>query len=161
MSVAARLAFVTLLAPAALAACAGAEAGESRPATETPAPKAAAAEPSLAPACEAFFARAHTCTDPYIAGLVDLRVELDKPAGIAAEAQAGGKGPLVAQALTEWEADSQPERVVELCAHLASSLAPADAEQMRGLAEQCVTAADCDGFVACAMPLQREHLARQ
>ena len=109
--------------------------------------------------CEALFARAHECSGPYIEGLVGVRIELDKPPGIAAEAEAGGKEALVAKAREEWEHDSQPAEVANLCARTVASVPPEQIEAMRGQAQQCMAAADCDAFATCANEMHRARLA--
>jgi hypothetical protein len=150
---------VTLLSvtAATLAACAGAEAEPrtgASPATTT-------ANPTLAEQCEAFFARAAACTDQYIPALVDLRIELDKPAGITAAAQSEGRDAIIAKAMTEWAEDSQPAAVSALCERIAPSIPPDQLEAMRAQGEACMAKTDCGEFSTCAMALQRPRIAGQ
>lgn len=150
---------VTLLSvtAATLAACAGAEAEPrtgASPATTT-------GNPTLVEPCETFFARAATCTDQYIPALVDLRVELDKPAGIAAAAQREGRDAIIARAMTEWADDSQPAAVSALCARIMPSIPPDQLDAMRADGERCMAKTDCGEFSACAVEVQRPRMAAQ
>src|SRR4051812_46532000 len=52
--------------------------------------------------CVAMLERARTCTDDYLAMLVDVRVRLDHPAGIAAMDRDRGRKSLLAEAHEEW-----------------------------------------------------------
>ncbi|MBK9035301.1 MAG: hypothetical protein IPL61_29285 [Myxococcales bacterium] len=145
----------TLLAPLALAACGGADAAPAPRTGATPAASAPVDAAALAQ-CEAFFARARTCTDDYIPALVDVRIELDKPAGIAAEAQQpGGRDGIVAQAKTEWADDSQPAAVTAMCTQVLGSMPTTQYDAMRAQAEACMAASDCAAFSTCSMDMHR------
>jgi hypothetical protein len=151
----------TLLAPLALAACGGADASPAPRTSATPA-ASAPADPALLAQCEAFFARARTCTDDYIPALVDVRIELDKPAGIAAEAQQpGGRDSVIAQAKTEWANDSQPAAVTAMCNQVIASMPTGQYDGMRAQAETCMAATDCAAFSTCTIDLHRAMIGGQ
>jgi hypothetical protein len=151
----------SLLTPVGLAACGGADAAPAPRTGATPAATTAPV-PEVQAECEAFFARARTCTAEYIPALVDLRVSLDKPAGIAAEAQPpGGRDAIIQQALGEWTDDSQPAAVAALCSKIAGAVPPAEIESDRAKAATCMAATDCATFSTCAMELQRRRIAAQ
>lgn len=142
---------VLSLLSAALAACAGAEAEPKTGAS----PSSTTPPPSAVQQCEAFFTRAAACTDTYLPALVDLRIELDKPAGIAAHAQSEGRDAVLAKAQEEWAADSQPAAITANCERAVSSVPPERVEQMRGQVESCTAAADCAAFATCSTQIQR------
>ena len=149
-----------LLAPLALVACGGADAAPA-PRTGTAPAATAAPDPVVVAACETFFARQRTCTDQFIPALVDLRIELDKPVGIAEAARIEGRDAIIAQAMAEWADDSQPAAVTATCAQIAGSMPPAQLEGMRAGAEACMALADCGEFATCAIELQRPRMAGQ
>lgn len=150
-----RFAMLSLLA---LAACAGAEAEPKTSAS----PSSAAPPADFVAQCEVFFTRARACTDSYIPALVDLRIELDKPAGIAEAARTEGRDAIIAQAMEEWSQDSQPAAITALCNQLASTMPqqvpPAELEASRAEAERCMALSDCGEYSTCAMGLQRQRM---
>lgn len=143
-----RLLSVSLLA---LAACAGAEAD----------PKTAASPASTAPAptaveqCEAFFAKAATCSQEYIPALVDLRIELDKPAGIAEYARTDGRDAVIAHAREEWAQDSQPAAIHANCEQVTQKVPADQLETLAAAAQQCMAMADCGAYSQCAVQVMR------
>lgn len=143
-------ALVAGLSSLVLAACGGSSERPAQP---------AAKELTLQEGCEAFFARARECRDPYLDQLVSVRIELDKPAGIAAKADAEGKEALVAKAHEEFEVDSAPAAVHELCTQIAASVPPEQVDAMRAEGERCMSIADCDGFATCSADLNRARIA--
>lgn len=148
-----RIAIVSVLA-LALAACAGAEADpktSASPASTTPPADAVAG-------CETFLGRARTCTAEYIPALVDLRVELDKPSGIAEAAQTDGRDSLIARAHEEWAVDSQPDALHATCSGVAQKIPADQLQAMQTEAERCMAMSACADFVACAIDLQRGSL---
>lgn len=155
------LLLTTLLAPLALAACGGADASPAARTSATPA-ASAPADPALLAQCEAFFARARTCTEQYIPTLVDLRISLDKPAGITAWAQRpGGRDEIVQQALAEWADDSQPAAVAALCSKVTAEIPADQLAPMRAAGERCMAMTDCGAFSTCAVELNRPRIAAQ
>ncbi|MBI5532889.1 MAG: hypothetical protein HY898_09255 [Deltaproteobacteria bacterium] len=127
-----------------------------------PAPQSTAAEPvstgadALASQCVTVRNRERACTREYIPALVDLRVELDAPAGIAAQAKKDGRDALVAEAMKEWEVDSaQPEA---FCKQQMARMPQAQAASMLGKASACAKESTCDSFVKCWLPLIRPTL---
>src|SRR5690349_12778655 len=90
-----------------LAACGGADT-TSKPTTTN---KMSSGSDDNHAMCVSFFQRQRECTAEFIPTLVAKRVELDKPAGIAAEDAANGRDALVAQANEEWKTDSTDEAI--------------------------------------------------
>lgn len=148
-----RITLASLLA-ATLAACAGAEAEPKTGAS----PTSTTPNTNVVEACQAFFAKARTCTDAYIPALVDLRIELDKPAGITAAAQSEGRDSIINQAKTEWAEDSQPAAVTAMCQNIAAKVPAAEIEAMRDDAEACMAKTDCGEFSTCAIAIQRPRM---
>lgn len=147
-----------LAAPLALAACGGAEASSPAPSTKA---AATSPDPAVVSACEAFMARARDCTDSYIPALVDLRTELDVPAGIAESVRTEGRDAIIAQAMTEWADDSQPAALTATCQRVASSIPADQLEAMRAGGEACLAKTTCEEYSVCAIELQRPHMARR
>src|SRR5688500_6690327 len=65
--------------------------------------------------CVKSFQRQRECTSTFIPALVDLRVKLDKPSGIAGIDKAEGRTALVEQAMKEWSEDSKDEAIQSNC----------------------------------------------
>jgi hypothetical protein len=147
-----------------LLACGGSDA----PAPAAPAPAAAepaAAEPAAATTeatpldtCVAAFARQKECTDTFIPALVDLRIQHDVPAGIAAEASSGGRDAIIAKAMQEWETDSQDANVRTNCQGMIDSVPPEHLGPMLEQSKACIAMADCGEFVQCVLPQIEQHL---
>ncbi|MBP8808242.1 MAG: hypothetical protein KBG48_08690 [Kofleriaceae bacterium] len=149
------LALALALAPAALAACGGAEASSPQP-TSTPA--AAEGDAEAVAACETFMARARDCTDDYIPALVDLRIELDLPTGIADFARTEGRDAVIAKAMEEWATDSQPAALAATCQKVTTSLTAEQREGQRAGATACLAQTACDAYASCAIELMRPHM---
>lgn len=122
--------------------------GCSTPASE---PKVAAASESAIATCEALFQREAACTDSFIPMLVDTRIKLDLPAGIAATS----REVLIAKAKEEWKVDSLPEAAARTC----QKAAPGQPAAMVASARACLAESTCDAFVACVQPLHEQMLA--
>lgn len=146
-----------ILSVLALAACAGAEAD---PKTST-SPSSTTPPPAAQEMCETYFARARTCTDQYIAALVDLRIELDKPAGITASAQSEGRDAIIGYAMAEWAEDSQPAAITATCGQVLASIPADQLEGLRAEGERCLAMTDCGEFATCAMVTQRARMQAQ
>jgi len=157
-----------------LAACGSSEPAPARP-TAAPAP---AADPTAAPApaeaqaapvadgdaaatCRQAMTRMRECTDLFIPSLVGLRVELDVPAGIAAQDKAQGRDALVAQAKEEWKVDSTDEGIANQCTKMTGSMSADQLAQMIDAVKGCIAKVSCEQFVSCIEPVQRQHLAAQ
>jgi hypothetical protein len=113
----------------------------------SPAPAAPAADPVAV--CKAFFARQVTCKAQFIPALVDLRIRLDRPAGIAARAKAEGRDALIAIAHKEFETDGTNAQRTASCEQMALKAPP----QAMAPLKACVDAKTCDEYSTCAMPL--------
>ena len=152
----------TLLAILALGACAGSDnqaetANTEAPSANTEAPTETSAAEEEAPdskaGCVAVFARQRDCTDEFIPALVDARIRLDRPAGIAARASSEGRDALIAEALAEWAKDSQDAAIDLSCEKIVASV-PAEAlESMVEATGACLQESECGAFTTCVLPV--------
>lgn len=138
--------------PAATAATSKSTTPSSRDSQE-----ARGANPEDGPAysvCEPTFVRQRQCQDVFLPALVDLRVRLDVPAGIAATAAEQGRDALVATAKEEFASDSTDEQIAATCGSIRAN-APAEfLETAERQSARCLeTADDCDAFVECILPV--------
>jgi len=151
----ATLALLTLLP---LTGCFGSDANVD-------APPATAEQPLVAPAattttdqiCRSLMQRQRACTDDFIPALVDARVRIDNPPGVADRERSIGRDALVKEALTEWANDSQDAAIESVCDEIAQSVSPTRDAELRDAVSQCLAQTGCEAFVACAVPL---NLAR-
>ena len=143
--------FALALSLATLAACGGTPASSTTPTGDEAGKADGPSGDTALAACTAMMTRARTC-DGYLPALVDMRIELDQPAGIAAQAaEAGGRDKLIAEAQTEWATDSTDENIGVACTQLAAGVDDA----MVAEAERCNSLASCDEFVPCTVALMR------
>ncbi|HEY1558099.1 MAG TPA: hypothetical protein VGF94_24885 [Kofleriaceae bacterium] len=115
------------------------------------APTAKVVQPTDHQLCVQLFAKSRTCSAQFVPALVDARASADQPHGIADAVKADRAG-VIAQANQEWADDSQDAAIDTRCTALPSLGSDRDA------AEHCLSAADCDGFVSCEMPILAAHL---
>jgi hypothetical protein len=155
-----RFAFALFLT---VAACGGSSREPAAPAPSSqPSSSAAPATTDLVPMCERIFARKATCADDYLPALLDVRVELNAPPGIAETIKSEGRDAVLATAHTELARDTQPDRVAAVCDEGASRAANAPPERVRQLLEQskrCEAAADCKAFASCVVEIDRGFIA--
>ncbi len=150
------LAGLVLAAMGLLAACGGSGAEQGKETT----PGQTAAGGDMDAMCREAFARERTCTDDFIPALVDARIELDLPAGIAAEGKKeGGRDGLIKQAKEEWSKDSEPAAVAAKCAEMSPKV-PADQKaELMEAHKKCLAMSECKAFVECVMPITKKMLA--
>ncbi len=146
----------TALALALLAACGG----KSAPTTSTSTQPTSTADPAIE-TCKKTFVRQRECTDTFIPALVDLRVRMDMPAGIAAEDKASGRDALVTKAKAEWENDSKDDAIAATCDKMVGSMAPEMKAKMAEGAGQCLAKTECPAFVECELPMLEQHMHAQ
>ena len=109
-------------------------------------------DPQALETCTAGFTRARECTSDYIPALVDLRVRLNVPAGIADEAQKLGRPGLIEEAMGEWANDSTDEAIAVTCQRMVSGPRARIAAYLDG-ARGCLAMDGCQAYVDCVMPL--------
>jgi hypothetical protein len=135
--------------------------------TAQPAPKVQSspgvsvqASSNLAPrdACVATFRRQRACGDVFLPALVDARIRLDRPAGIAAKAQSDGRDALIAQARQEWAQDSTDPAIDATCDRMVGSVPPEAMQRIVEQAQTCLAQSDCGGFVSCILPVIEAQL---
>lgn len=143
----------------ALAGCGGgggSGGGASEPSTAAPAP--AAKEPTLAELCEAHHARERTCVNEYLDAMVALRIKVDMPPGIAADAEKRGRAAVLADAREDWNRDSRPEVVTPMCNKLDAAVPAERVPSLRAQGQRCLNAPDCAAFAACEVEDQRSYI---
>lgn len=149
--------FVTVSALALLCACGGTEKTSATPSDNGATGNAVAnANNGLVQACKAAMTKARTCTDEYLPALVDLRIELDVPAGIAAAAQSQGRDALIAKAQEEWQNDSTDAAIDATCQNMTTRLPAEHQDKVTTTSNECAAKDACGDFVACTMPMHRE-----
>ena len=156
-----RRTLLALALPFALAACgSGAPSTATAPprAAESPSPTVKGDGSSLHDQCFVAFTRMRECTNDYIPALVDLRVRLDVPAGIAATDTEIGRDALVARALAEWSTDSTDAALQATCEGIVGHASPDEQDGMRQVALRCGATDGCEAFVACILPSMEAHL---
>ena len=122
-----------------------------------PAPAPAHTAADLLPLCKAHFAREQQCSDDYLATLLDYRISVDMPKGIADEAKAKGKPALLEIAHTEFAADTAPDKVDQMC----NAITNVPADRVEGLVhdgQSCAAMAECKPFAQCAVALERSFI---
>lgn len=112
-----------------------------------------APSPAAQASCVKVFERQRACTDTFIPALVDLRVSLDKPAGIAASVKKDGRDTMISAALEEWKSDSTDAAIAKTCASMPAARATAMSST-----EKCLDAANCQAFSECLIPLMRSTM---
>jgi hypothetical protein len=117
------------------------------------------AGPTPAEVCVTARTRERECAAEFVPALVDLRIRIDIPAGIARTGRnARGRTRLLATAQTEFQADSTDERIAASCQEMAASIPADQLGPMVTAQQQCIAAADCAAFVECQMPLTEQRL---
>lgn len=145
------LAGLVLIVGACLAACGGAAGAGGTGQT---------AGGDMDATCRESFARQRTCTDDFIPALVDARIELDLPAGIAAEGKKeGGRDALIKQAKEEWSNDSEPAAVAAKCAEMGPKVPAEQKAELQAAHTKCLAISDCKAYVECVMPITKKMLS--
>jgi len=147
------LAGLVLAAMGALAACGGASAEQGNAA-------APGAGGDMEATCRDSFAKQRTCTDDFIPALVDARIEMDLPAGIAAEGKKdGGRDALITQAKSEWSKDSEPDAVAAQCKDMSGKVPAEQKAELQAAHTKCLAISDCKAYVECVMPITKKMLS--
>ena len=135
-----------------------------RPSSSGPSrgPGTAPAVPDLRAACAEEIRRELTCEADFVPMIVDARIRLDLPPGMAARARGpDGRDGLVAEARAEFAEDYAPDRIETICNHRqarAASLSPEALEDLRRDNGACTGATDCRAFTACMAPILEKLL---
>ena len=136
------------------AGCLGSETNtREQPVQAEQALQAPAATTTTDEICRALMQRQRACSATFIPALVDARVKADNPPGLAARDNEIGRAVLVQEAFAEWASDSKDEAIDQLCDAMAQSISPAKDTELRTSVSTCLAKEGCDGFVACATPL--------
>jgi hypothetical protein len=142
--------FPTWLLWSVLAACGGAKPSAPPPAAHTAA--------DLGPLCLQHYAHEQRCADDYLGALLDLRISVDMPKGIADEAKAKGKPALVELARVELARDLAPEKVDAICKAMATQTPPDQVQHLVTDGQRCAAAPSCKEFAACAVETERTYV---
>lgn len=144
-----------LFALLALGACTGSDKQADTANTTPPAQNAAAQTetPDAKEGCIEVFVRQRECTDDFIPALVEARIRLDLPAGIAERASTEGRDPIIAEALAEWANDSQDAAIDGTCEKIIASVPPEALEPMIKATRACLEESECSAFAACVVPV--------
>jgi len=135
-----------------LAACGGAK--------PAPAPASAAhSAADLGPLCRAHYAHEQTCADDYLSALIDLRVELNQPPGIADEVKIKGKPATLELARAEFQQDTAPAKVDAICNAMATKTPAAQVGPLFKDGTHCAEMTDCKQFASCAVATERTYIA--
>lgn len=156
-------AIASTILTALIAAC-----GASEPA-DTSEPAAAAVPsptPAVAPSgadhhesCRKMFVRQRECGEEFLPALVDLRVRLDVPAGIAEADRDQGRQALLATARREWAADSTDEAIAARCDQIVADNPPETLEALEPRSGECLAHDSCQPFVDCALEIIEGQMA--
>ena len=149
-----RLPFVLIVVFASAVPACG---GPAKP-PPSPSPPAGRTLADLVPMCQRVFARKQACADDYLPVLLDLRIELNLPPGIADQVKAEGRDAALVRAHTELARDTQPENVNPLCeaaAEQAKKSPPEHVDKLLALGARCEAAADCKAYAACVVDMDR------
>ena len=157
----ARFVLITLTITVA-AACGGSSsaspAGEPAKPAGAPAGGGAVSDADVVNHCVAVFTRQHDCTDEYIPALVDTRIDLDLPPGIAAAgATPDGRADIIDQAKQEWAVDGVEPKRTQTCQAIVPQLPPEVKAEAENIANTCLAKSTCGEFVQCVMPFQRQR----
>jgi hypothetical protein len=138
-----------------LGACTGSDQQADTANTTAPAEAAAAdtETPESKSSCVEIFVRQRDCTDDFIPALVDARIRLDVPAGIAARATDEGRDTLIAEAMGEWANDSQDAAIDATCEKITASVPAETLEPMLTASASCLEESECSAFATCIVPV--------
>ena len=135
-----------------LAAC-----GPATPPPNTPGPAPGVTAADAKAGCIKLREKQRSCTTDFIPALVDSRIKVDVPPGIAAAAKADGRDALVAKAHEEWKQDSTDAAIAAMCEKMP--MPPNATPAHREAAAKCLAMDDCKAFVGCFLPILEELLA--
>lgn len=115
-------------------------------------------QPDPKSSCVAVSQRQRECTDSFIPELVDARIRLDLPEGIAKRAKTEGRDAIIAEALSEWSSSSLDEAIEFNCEELVESTDPEELEPILVGGEDCLGESDCAVFAECIVPVLEGQL---
>lgn len=141
----------------ALACLAASLSGCTRSTGPDPAKPAVTHAIDIRTSCLAELKRTFECKDSFVPMIVDTRLKLDLPAGIAARGkEPDGRAKLVEQAHGEFAVGKAPDKHEAICAHrqaMVDSMPPEQVKAMQGSMPTCPTSAECATFTACMQPI--------
>lgn len=115
-------------------------------------------QPDPKSSCVAVSRRQRECTDSFIPELVDARIRLNLPDGIAKRAKTEGRDAIIAEALSEWSSSSLDEAIELKCEELVESTDPEELEPILVGGEDCLGESDCAVFAECIVPVLEGQL---
>jgi hypothetical protein len=145
-----RVLSIALFAAAALPGC-------TRSTGPDPAKPNAARAFDIRASCAAELKRTFECGDTFVPMIVDTRIKLDLPAGIAARGKdPAGRAELIATAHREFAVDKAPDKHREICERrqaIVDAMPPERLKAMQASMPICPTTADCQAFARCQQPI--------
>ena len=113
--------------------------------------------------CALELKRELTCKQSFVPMIVDTRIKLDVPRGIAARGKdQAGREELIAIAHREFAVDRAPAKHRTICdgrQAMVDAMPPERLQQLKTVAGDCLAAADCEGYTRCVAPLLEKMLA--
>lgn len=109
-------------------------------------------------ACAETMKRQRACTDVFIPMLVDARIRLDAPKGVASAAAKQGKQAMVDVALKEWQRDSTDAAITQTCKSVAASVPEMAKSGVQQTMTKCLAESACTAFSTCIMPLMEQQM---
>jgi hypothetical protein len=107
--------------------------------------------------CAAELKRTFECKESFVPMIVDTRIKLDLPAGIAADGKdAAGRAAIVAKAHQEFAVGKAPDQHPAICERRQAMVDAMPAERVKAMQASmptCPTSADCQAFTACMQPI--------
>jgi len=107
--------------------------------------------------CAAELKRTFECKERFVPMIVETRIKLDLPPGIAARGKdPAGRAGLVAIAHREFAADRAPDKHRAICEGrqaIVDAMPPARLQALRTTIRACPTTTDCQTFTRCMQPI--------
>jgi hypothetical protein len=102
--------------------------------------------------------------DTFVPMIVDTRIKLDIPRGMAARGKHNaGREQLIAMAKQEFVADMAPEKHRAICdgrQAMVEAMPPERLKELKAMGgDGCLAEADCQGFTRCVAPILEKMLS--
>jgi len=142
------------LAVIAAAALSGCTTSRTCPAAPARPPATSGPVIDIRTTCAMELKRQLKCMDTFVPMIVDTRIRLDLPRGIAARGKdETGRAELIAIAKKEFVVDKAPERHKRICDGRQAVVEAMPPERLKALTamglDECLAEPDCQGFTKC------------
>jgi len=132
-------------------------------AAAAPGPARAHSVPDMRATCALEIERQIACVEQYIPMIVDVRIKLDLPAGMAARGKdEAGRQALLVEAREEFPEHYSRDKIPAICERrqaMAEQMPPELLAELNALGPDCHTAPDCAAFARCTAPVVERILA--